>query len=500
VTGRAATRLPERWVAVAAGAAITLLFAGVRGALLLVREPFFDELYTLWISARPLAAQWSALLNDSGPPLYYALVRAITLGHPALTEVRLLSMAAAVALLTTFFFARSLGPARWIAALLLAVFPAHVYFSTEARSYALAALCAGIAALAIDAWLTSGRRMALGVAVVAMLAAAWCHYYGVLFFPVPLVAAAVARRKRAAIEGLVAGAIAGIGFLPGFWLALRQPPEAMRWLSLGGGSYSAWEPLLHLSWAAPYPAVFIVPPPLAIQIFALALTAVAVVAGFREERPRIWGAITLTPVALAMLFSAAGMAVYFPTRFEAVIAAPLAVWIALSLGTIRDRRVRGTLLVCLLVVGAVSSYYAFMTAAGKPRDGWRETALLVRRSVPPTVPVVASGYAYLELTAQRSEEWPALVAPFPASLGDHPGWAGAADALTLTRERLPEESFVWVGEWESAERRELERRYAVRVLERVDRIVVVEAREKREPHSGGVPEGSRQSSEAKIAG
>ncbi|MCA1733785.1 MAG: hypothetical protein LC732_09300, partial [Acidobacteria bacterium] len=212
---------------------------------------------TLWISPRPLGEQWIALLNDSGPPLYYALVRAITFGHPALTEVRLISMAAAAALLAILFLARFLGPARWIAALLLAVFPPHVYFSTEARSYALAALFAGIAALAIDAWLRSGRRMTLALAVAAMLAAAWSHYYGVLLFPVPLVAAAVLRRKRAALEGLAAGALAGLGFLPGFWLALRQPSESMRWLSLGGEPFPPWEPLLHLSWAAPYPAVFI---------------------------------------------------------------------------------------------------------------------------------------------------------------------------------------------------------------------------------------------------
>lgn len=478
MTGSAATRLPERWVAVAAGAAIALLFAGLRGGLLLIREPFFDELYTLWISVRPLGEQWSALLHDSGPPLYYALVRAITLGHPALTEVRLLSMAAGGALLVILFFARSLGPARWIAALLLAIFPAHVYFSTEARSYALAALFAGIAALAVDAWLRSGRRTALALAIAAMLAAAWSHYYGVLLFPVPLVAAAVSRRKRAALEGLAAGALAGIGFLPGFWLALRQPREAMRWLSLGGEPFPAWEPLLHLSWAAPYPAVFILPPPLVIQIFALALTIAAVGAGFREDRPRIWGAITLTPVALAMLFSAAGAAIYFPTRFEAVIAAPLAVWVALSMGTIGDRRVRGALLACLLVVGAVASYYAFMTAAAKPRDGWREAALRVRGSVPPTVPVVASGYAYLELSAQRSEQWPADVIPFPAALGEHPGWAGSPDEPTLARERLPERHFVWVGEWKSAERRELERRFALTVLESHDGVVVTEASQK----------------------
>jgi hypothetical protein len=477
VTGSAATRRPEGWVAVAAGAAITLLFLAVRGALLLVREPFFDELYTLWISARPLGEQWSALLNDSGPPLYYALVRAFTFGHPELTEVRLLSMAAAGVLLAILFLARSLGPARWIAALLLAVFPAHVYFSTEARSYALAALFAGVAALAVDGWLRGGRRGALAVAVVAMLLAAWSHYYGVFLFPVPLVAAAVARRKRAALEGLVAGAVAGVGFLPGFWLALRQPPEAMHWISLRE-PFSLWEPLLHLSWAAPYPGVFIIPPPLAIQIFALSLTVVAVVAGFREERPRIWGAITLTPVALAMIFLAAGVAAYYPTRFEAVIAAPLAVWIALSLGAMHERRVRGALLVCLLVVGAVSSYYAFITAAAKPRDGWREAALHVRGSVPPTVPIVASGYAYLELSAQRSEHWPASVIPFPASLGNHPGWAVSADERALSREPLPEAHFVWVGEWESAERRELEKRYAVTVLERLGRVVVAEARQR----------------------
>ncbi|MCA1733784.1 MAG: hypothetical protein LC732_09295 [Acidobacteria bacterium] len=119
-----------------------------------------------------------------------------------------------------------------------------------------------------------------------------------------------------------------------------------------------------------------------------------------------------------------------------------------------------------------------MTAAAKPRDGWREAALLVRGSVPPTVPIVASSYAYLELSAQRSEQWPASVIPFPASLGEHPGWAGSPDEFTLAREGLPVGHFVWVGEWESAERREIERRFDFTVLERVDGVVVVEASQK----------------------
>ena len=50
-------------------ALILLLFAAARIPLLLVRAPFFDELFTRWISAKPFAEIVAALRWDSGPPL-----------------------------------------------------------------------------------------------------------------------------------------------------------------------------------------------------------------------------------------------------------------------------------------------------------------------------------------------------------------------------------------------------------------------------------------------
>src|SRR5438045_3967519 len=53
---------------------IALVFLALRIALLIAREPFFDELFTVWISGKSFAGIVHALMNDSGPPLYYFVV------------------------------------------------------------------------------------------------------------------------------------------------------------------------------------------------------------------------------------------------------------------------------------------------------------------------------------------------------------------------------------------------------------------------------------------
>src|SRR5258708_6462216 len=60
--------------------ALVLLFLIPRLALLFAREPFFDELFTRWMSAGSFTGILSALHSDSGPPLYYFIIH--LLGHP----------------------------------------------------------------------------------------------------------------------------------------------------------------------------------------------------------------------------------------------------------------------------------------------------------------------------------------------------------------------------------------------------------------------------------
>src|SRR3954453_23992621 len=95
----------------ARGALLSLLFLVPRLALLFIRQPFFDELYTRWISAKPFGEIVAALHYDSGPPLYYFLVHA--LDNPLVQWLR------AVSLLFAFgAFLLVLRRSAWAAALL----------------------------------------------------------------------------------------------------------------------------------------------------------------------------------------------------------------------------------------------------------------------------------------------------------------------------------------------------------------------------------------------
>jgi len=118
----------------------TLLFLLLRAALLFWRQPFFDELFTVWIAAKPFAGIVEALRFDSGPPLYYFVVHGMFLR--GVLAARLLSLACAG---VTFILLRS----RTTAAFIYAVFPPAVLFAVDARSYAMCAMFITIGVLAL---------------------------------------------------------------------------------------------------------------------------------------------------------------------------------------------------------------------------------------------------------------------------------------------------------------------------------------------------------------
>src|SRR5712692_3257358 len=148
--------------------AIVALFLAPRFALLYLRQPFFDELFTRWICAKSFAGILQALHYDSGPPLYYFLVHLI--GDPPLLVIRAISL-----LFSTIALIALLASRRYIAAALLAVFPPAVLFAVDARSYALCAMFVALGVLALD-------RDRPYAAALLFVAAAYSHYYGALFF------------------------------------------------------------------------------------------------------------------------------------------------------------------------------------------------------------------------------------------------------------------------------------------------------------------------------
>lgn len=368
-----------------------LLFFGTRIPLLIVRAPFFDELFTRWISAKPFTGIVPALRLDSGPPLYYFVVRMI--GDPSVAATRILSLFCGAISLVLILRSKNV-----IAALLLAVFPPAILFAADARAYAMCAMFVTIAVLAID----DDRPF---VAALALVAAAYSHYYGVLFFPILLLGRYDRRRWYAL-------AMAVFLFIPGLLLALHQPAEARAWMKV------AW------------PEVLFIRPPIAIAIIG----AIAVAMSIRVNRYAI---MVLIPLILAIV-----LRVYVPLRFEAVIAAPLALWFAESLKT---NRFRVPLTVAIVGACVVWTTLGIVDHAARTPDSYRQAATWVANNIPANENVVASGYCYLETMMNGHPR----IAAFPIEQGMHPGWR----ALPTAGLRSPAGAFFWTGECRAPELR-----------------------------------------------
>lgn len=357
-------------------AGLVVLFLIVRLVLLVVRDPFFDELFTVWMASRPFGEILPALLEDSGPPLYYFLARL-----PNVFALRGLSLLFATAALIPVLRKSPL------AALLLALYPPAALFAVDARAYALCALFVAVGTLAI-----SEERPVR--AALAMLLAAYTHWYGALFLPVVL----FAKPRRRAVAAFV---IACVLFVPGLLMASRQPVEAMGWM----GERHAPQTY---GFVGAYPEALFAPAPVALIV----VSAIALIAGIvRDWR---FAPMVLVPLLLALAFGLAGRNVYFPMRFEAVLAVPLMLWLAASLER-WPARIRVALVAVLSACGAIAIVIGAIDHANRPLDAYRAAA----QALPEDETVTATGYLYLEAVHQLGSE---RVRAYPPEQARHPGW------------------------------------------------------------------------------
>ena len=372
---------------------VTAAFFVIRVALLRARDPVFDELFTVWMARHPFGQILPNLVLDSGPPLYYFVAR-----FDSVTALRVLSLVFATVQFG-LIYRRS-----WVAAALLAVFPPAALFAVDARAYALCALLATIGVLKLDHPF---------VAAPAFVLAAYTHYYGVLFFPLLLL------NPKSKIQNLKSFALALILFAPGFVRAMQQPRDSMAWASR--------EMPVNLSFAGLYPEALFRPSPVWLVVIALLLLLL-----FRLNR---FAAAVFVPLAGAVV-----LGVYFPMRFESVIAGPLVLW----LGGQEGRRWAQAV---LIAIGAFTLYRGAADHLRRPLDPYREAALELRKHVRAGDQVIATGYLYLE-TAIAMDGVGALptLRAYPAEQASHPGWRAAP-----RREVLPRRDFLWIGERQAPE-------------------------------------------------
>jgi uncharacterized membrane protein len=302
---------------------------------------------------------WHAMsavgFSESAPPLYYALAWAWTqLTGTGEFGLRAISAIAGVAMVPVAFLLgaelrdRRAGVA---AAALVAVNPMLLWYSQEARAYALFALLTALSALYFMRALDRGRRrdfIAWGIASALAFAT---HYFAVF----PVVAEAfwlLRRRGRDTTPGLWIVGLAGLALAP---LAIHQ-------MSIGHAEWIGNFPLVHRLWLAAVTFatgetgdIIARPDQPLLAAFPLALIALALglLIARGEKRDRrgagvvlALGAVTVAvPLALALISPSKDF-VLARNLLPALV--PLLVAVAIAVSLRRARR-SGAVLGALLV-------------------------------------------------------------------------------------------------------------------------------------------------------
>jgi mannosyltransferase len=387
---RAAARARSQAFWIVAG--LTVLAAGLRFATLGAQAYHHDEIVT---ASRVLRGDfWHAMdavgFSESAPPLYYALAWVWTqltgTGEYGLRSLSALAGVATVPVAYLLGVALSGRRAGLVAAALVAVNPMLLWYSQEARSYALLALLTALAALyfvrALDARAHGARgdvpdaRRALTLWGVFSALALATHYFAI--FPVALEALWLWRRRgREAFAGLriVAGA------------CLLLAPLALHQMSYGHAEWIGDRSLGHRLWevgvtffagetgdviARPerlLPAVV----PLLACLLALALLALRGEAGERRAGGRmlaVAGATVAVPLALALL---APDKDYVLARNLLPALVPLLVAVAIGV-TLRRAPRGGAVLAALLVVYSLGFCVAASVSPALQRPDWEAVA------------------------------------------------------------------------------------------------------------------------------
>jgi len=362
-------------------AGLTALAAAVRFPTLGLQSYHHDEIVT---ATRILPAGfWHAMdavgFSESAPPLYYALAWLWTqvtgTGEYGLRSISALAGVATVPVaygIGDALRGRRTGIA---AAALVAVNPMLVWYSQEARAYALFALLAALSFLYFLRALDSGERRDFAVWGTFSALALATHYFAV--FPVAAEAIWLLRRRREALPGLAIVAAVGALLAP---LALHQ-------MSIGHAEWIGNHTLGNRLWgtgmafllgetgeivARPeHPLLVLVPALLAVVALALVLLR-----GDRNERraaaiPVLLAAVTVAiPVAIGLLDQSKD---YVLARNLMPALVPLLAALAVGFTLRRARRIGTALGILLVAYSLAFSVWASVSPALQ-RPGWSAVA------------------------------------------------------------------------------------------------------------------------------
>jgi mannosyltransferase len=375
----------------AALAAVLLLGAAIRFHQLDHESLWTDEVLSVELARRPWPALLAATAEDGHPPLYVALLRVWTrvLGESE-SAVRSLSAVIGVATLAAFFalaFRLLSRGAALIATLLLACAPYHVYYSQEARNYALLLLLTVLSYLGLVAWderPTPARAVAYVAATVLLL---YTHVFGFFVWAAQLIWIAIRARERGDWRARLLPPIAiGVLVLP--WIAAPWTALLLRQTSTHTTSLHLNRPTVWSLFTSAYQ--FAGSPLNAVILLPAAALEVHHSLATREARTRmalllLWAAL---PQLIPFVISQVAVPIYI-TR-ATIVTLPVLYLLAAARLARLDGRWQGAL-VSVAVLGSLG--FQALYFQGRAKEQWREVASAVdARARPGDVVLFDAGY------------------------------------------------------------------------------------------------------------
>lgn len=185
------------WLALLLALALAVRLPGLTESL------WYDELWSTRVRLATAGDMLRSTLVDIHPPLFrvIAFVSIQVLGDSelAVRTLPLLAGLATVALMPALGAALATRRAGWLAGVLLALSPVHIWYSQEARSYSLIML---LTVLIVLAWQRLGRapadRWAKVWLVVLSVALAQLHYFAIAI-PAAILALSVVQRRQQSV-------------------------------------------------------------------------------------------------------------------------------------------------------------------------------------------------------------------------------------------------------------------------------------------------------------
>lgn len=366
---------------------------------LLGEDLFADELATWWDVTTPKSVADVVRLVSSDaeitPPLYFVLARVATWFGRTEEMLRLPSLLAGLALIPVVYAWGRFVAARWVgltAATITAFAPFQLYYSAEARAYAVMMLLVAVSTLSLLAALRQRKRHWWVFYVLASAGAMYTHYTALFVLAVQLMWAFVVfpGLRRSLVAANVFAALLFAPWIPSFvadrdsWttqVLSGLTPLDLEWL----GRY--W---MHWSFGYPYAenGVAVIPGWPAVAALVLGLAAGAWGAFRRlSRRVDLRSCVALTVMlafanpVLALAMSLVGSNVYGPRNLAAswpALAVTLALvawsalprWRALSVGGVVGCFAIGGAITALGDHGRpqVSTLLALVDQKAKPQD------------------------------------------------------------------------------------------------------------------------------------